>query len=300
MLAGLIPEVWKPLPGLREISEFMREFLLSLSSLPDLDSIDIQTLPVAASGLSLEEIKIGLRLALNRNQGNDVFLKQSLLDYKVELLRRDGLEFISKPVVPDFGGLERLKAALLEVKSDYSQEAREHNIPLPKGWLLVGPPGTGKTLAAKVSARELGFPLINVDVGAISNRGAAYLKRLIDRVEACAPAVVYFDEFDKLFTASNDRGEDVNSRALLGVLLTWLQEKQSATFVIATLNRLKSLPPELTRVGRFDEIFYVGFPTAIERKQILQLHASRFDERYKDGDSPLTQQEWKILLGKTV
>jgi SpoVK/Ycf46/Vps4 family AAA+-type ATPase len=53
-------------------------------------------------------------------------------------------------------------------------------------------------------------------------------------------------------------------------------------------------------VGRFDEIFYVGFPTAIERKQILQLHASRFDGRYKDGDGPLTQQEWKILLGKTV
>jgi SpoVK/Ycf46/Vps4 family AAA+-type ATPase len=86
----------------------------------------------------------------------------------------------------------------------------------------------------------------------------------------------------------------------LGVLLTWLQEKQSATFVIATLNRLKALPPELTRVGRFDEIFYVGFPNAIERKQILQLHASRFDERYKYSDGPLTQPEWKIVLGKTV
>ncbi|AFZ22077.1 ATP-binding protein [Allocoleopsis franciscana] len=302
-LAGLIPEVWNPLPSMQVISKFLKEFLPSLlptkNSNLDKES-DLKTLSLAASGLSLEEIRIGLRFGLELNQGHNVSLLSILLDYKVERLRSVGLEFINQPNVPDFGGLDRLKAALFEMKSDYSPEAREHNIPLPKGWLLVGPPGTGKTLAAKVSARELGFPLISVDVGAISSRGAAYLKRLIARVEACVPAVVYFDEFDKLFTASNDRGEDVNSRALLGVLLTWLQEKQSATFVIATLNRLKSLPPELTRVGRFDEIFYVGFPTAIERKQILQLHASRFDERYKDGDGPLTQQEWKILLGKTV
>lgn len=304
-LSGLIPEVWNSLPSLNEISCFLKEFLppwLGLSVLPE--EVDIPPLSLTASGLSLEEIRIGLRLGFNQERGKNVSLNQFvidyLIDYKKELLRSQGLEFIGQPDVPDFGGLDRLKLALGFVKSDYSSEARQHNIPLPKGWLLVGPPGTGKTLAAKVSARELGFPLISVDVGAVSSGGAAYLKRLIERVEACAPAVVYFDEFDKLFTASGDTGEDTNSRALLGVLLTWLQEKQSATFVIATLNRLKALPPELTRVGRFDEIFYVGFPNAIERKQILQLHASRFDERYKYSDGPLTQQEWKIVLGKTV
>lgn len=304
-LSGLIPEVWKPLPSLNEISCLLKEFLpslLGLSILPE--DIDIPTISLTASGLSLKEIRIGLRLGFNQARGKYVslneFLINYLLDYKKELLRGQSLEFISQPDVPDFGGLDRLKQALGFVKLDYSSEARQHNIPLPKGWLLVGPPGTGKTLAAKVSARELGFPLISVDVGAVSGGGTAYLKRLIDRIEACAPAVVYFDEFDKLFTASGNTGEDTNSRALLGVLLTWLQEKQSATFVIATLNRLKALPPELTRVGRFDEIFYVGFPNAIERKQIIQLHASRFDERYKYSDSPLTQQEWKIVLGKTV
>ncbi len=300
-LAGLIPEVWKPLPSLNEISCLISEFLPSLFGSIDVPiDVDTNALSIAASGLSLEEIKIGLRLGLNRNQGNNVSLKQCLLDYKVERLRGYGLEFIGQPNVPDFGGLDRLKKALAEVKLDYSEAARQHNISLPKGWLLVGPPGTGKTLAAKVSARELGFPLVSVDVGAISSGGAAYLKSLIERVEACAPAVVYFDEFDKLFAASSHTGEDSNSRALLGLLLTWLQEKQSTTFVIATLNRLKSLPPELTRVGRFDEIFYVGFPTAIERKQILQLHASRFDERYQQVDCPLTQSEWKIILGKTI
>ncbi|MBD1930073.1 ATP-binding protein [Trichocoleus sp. FACHB-90] len=300
-LAGIIPEVWKPLPTLKELNCFLSRFLPTLAQLSAWNTeFDIDSLSVAASGLTFEEIKIGLRLGVNRNDGNETLLKQFLLDYKVERLRGYGLEFIGKPNVPDFGGLDRLKEALKEVKSDYSPKARESNIPLPKGWLLVGPPGTGKTLAAKVSARELGFPLISVDVGAVSSEGAAYLKRLIDRVEACAPAVVYFDEFDKLFAASSNTGEDASSRALLGLLLTWLQEKQSITFVVATLNRLKALPPELTRVGRFDEIFYVGFPQAVERKQILSLHASRFDERYKHGDGPLTQSEWKITLAKTV
>jgi ATP-dependent 26S proteasome regulatory subunit len=295
----LIPEIYKRLPNLKEIREFLSELLLSLPTGSE-GEVDIDALSLAASGLTIEEIRIGLRLGLNRSTSKDVSYEQFLLDYKVKRLRDYGLEFMGLPNVPDLGGLDRLKTALVEVKSDYSIAAREHNIPLPKGWLLVGPPGTGKTLAAKVSARELGFPLIGVDVGAVKSGGAAYLKRLINRVEACSPAVVFFDEFDKLFTASDDTGEDSKERALLGLLLTWLQEKQSATFVVATLNRLLALPPELTRAGRFDEIFYVGFPSAIERKQILTLHASRFDERYKHSDGPLTQSEWKIMLGKTV
>jgi SpoVK/Ycf46/Vps4 family AAA+-type ATPase len=111
--------------------------------------------------------------------------------------------------------------------------------------------------------------------------------------------VLYFDEFDKLFAASSESGEDSNSRQILGTLLTWLQEKTSATFVVATLNRLDALPPELTRVGRFDEIFYVGFPQAIERKEILMMHLARFDEHYRNND-PLTEKEWRIILNKTL
>ena len=118
-------------------------------------------------------------------------------------------------------------------------------------------------------------------------------------MEACAPVVLYFDEFDKLFAPSNESGEDIGSRQILGTLLTWLQDKTSTVFAIATLNRLDALPPELTRVGRFDEIFYVGFPQAIERKEILAMHLSRFDARYKNDDV-LTEKEWRIILNKTV
>ena len=145
----------------------------------------------------------------------------------------------------------------------------------------------------------MGFPLVGVDTAAVIVGGASYLKSLLSRVEACAPVVLYFDEFDKLFAASDQLGETIGSRQILGTLLTWLQDKTSAVFVIATLNRLDALPPELTRVGRFDEIFYVGFPQGIERKEILMMHLARFDVRYKSNDV-LTEKEWRIILNQTV
>ncbi len=192
----------------------------------------------------------------------------------------------------------------------------------------MGPPGTGKTFSAKVCANYLGFPLISIGVDLVKAGGASYLKRILQRIDAVNGAIAYFDEFDKFF-ADNDK----STKEVLGVLLTWLQEKTSLTFVIATLNRFDSLPVELTRAGRFDKIWYVDFPTAIERKQIFEIHLNRFDKRYRlstgnikvehnvskifvegnhfsqlsasyskpptQEDSPLTQKEWQFLLRET-
>jgi ATP-dependent 26S proteasome regulatory subunit len=298
-LGSLISEVWNPLPNFDKIVSMLIEFLPQLGGLSINHSL-VEELALSAGGLTLEEIKSGLRISSTRNGGVDAHLVKLLLDYKIERLRSFDLQFVAQPNVPDFGGLDRIKVGITEVRSDYTSAARSSGLPLPKGWLLVGPPGTGKTFVSKFCAKELGFPMISVDTGAISAGGASYLKRLLTRVEAAAPAVVYFDEFDKLFPGSSQIAEDVNSRQVLGLLLTWLQEKTSKTFVIATLNRLDALPPELTRVGRFDEIYYVGFPQAIERKEILHLHLARFDPRYRDGADPLTESEWRILLGKTL
>ena len=108
---------------------------------------------------------------------------------------------------------------------------------------------------------------MSVDIAAVMSGGATYLKRTLERVEACAPVVLYFDELDKLFFTNTNDGSGINSTEILGTLLTWLQDKKTAVFVVATLNRLDTLPPELTRMGRFDEIFYVGFPQAYETKR---------------------------------
>ncbi|AKG21340.1 AAA family ATPase [Calothrix sp. 336/3] len=296
-LSRLIPSISMPLPSRGEISDIVDDVLILYS---DFDNSDNSILVNASSGLTQEEIRLGLKLSLNSLDKPTInILAKQLLEYKINHFRSFNLNFVGLPNAPDFGGLDLLKQYIENVKYDFLPQARTANIPLPKGCLLVGPPGTGKTLAASAIASILTFPLIRVDTAAVVAGGAIYLKQLLERVEACAPVVLYFDELDKLFAASNESGEDIGSRQILGTLLTWLQDKTSMVFVVATLNRLDSLPPELTRVGRFDEIFYVGFPQAIERKQILMLHLARFDERYKNGDV-MTPKEWRIILNQTV
>jgi ATP-dependent 26S proteasome regulatory subunit len=290
ILGSIIPEFWNPLPHYQENVALLEEILPSLGL-----SAPIPQLALSAGGLSNSEIRSGLRLV--KAQGKP--LVQGLLDFKIQRLKAFNLSFTPRPNVGNFGGMDRIRTGIEGIKKDFSHQARQHGISLPKGWLLVGPPGTGKTFVSKFCASILEFPMISVDTGAIASGGAQYLRRLIDRIEASAPAVVYFDELDKLFPEAGQPA-DVQQRQVLGLLLTWLQDKVSQTFVIATLNRLDSLPPELTRLGRFDEIFYVGFPQNGERKDILHLHLARFDERYKDGLSPLSDKEWRVVINQTV
>lgn len=307
-IENLIPVVSTPLPTPEEIPIIIQDFL-------DINAqnFDISPLINAAKGLNSEEIRSGCALAcaslkwqqsshtshISHSYKNIDLITHNLKSYKAKRFQNMGLSFIDQNSFSEFAGFDLLKNFIHNAKSDFSPKARQANIPLPKGCLLVGPPGTGKTLSARVSAKILGFPLINVDTAAVAATGAQYLKKLIERVEACAPCLLYFDEFDKLFDADPNTGQDKSSRSILAVLLTWLQDKTSHVFTIATLNRLEALPPELTRVGRFDEIFWVGFPQAIERKEILTLHLSRFDPRYKDGN-PLTEKQWRTILNKTL
>jgi len=59
---------------------------------------------------------------------------------------------------------------------------------------------------------------------------------------------------------------------VFGWFLTWLSEKQTPVFVVATANDVAGLPPELLRRGRFDELFFVDLPSVDERREILTIH----------------------------
>jgi len=53
-----------------------------------------------------------------------------------------------------------------------------------------------------------------------------------------------------------------------------MAEKTSPVFVVATANNIQTLPPEMLRRGRFDEIFFVGLPDQQERQAIFEVHLS--------------------------
>ena len=280
-LVSVIPTVSLPIPTVLDLEELAQQ--LNLSS----------ELLLPGLGLYGEEICQGVRLA----QASNIAIDDTLLNYKIERFQALGLALNPTPKAIDVGGMDLLKKAVHQLQLDYSSKARNLGIPLPKGWLLAGPPGTGKSFVAKLIANRLQFALVTVGVDQVKAHGAVYLSNLLSRMEAAAPIVCYFDEFDKFFEAEG-QGEAAKTREVLGVLLTWLQEKRSPVFVLATLNRLDALPPELTRAGRFDKIFYVGFPKAIERKAIFELHGGRFDSRFSDGTA-LTMEQWQILIDQT-
>jgi hypothetical protein len=285
-LRQLIRNYQFPLPTPTELKALLLESGIDLSQSPRLANV--------LAGLTEAEIEIGMRA--HRDITDPDIFADRLLAYKYSILATYGLEFVGTTVTQDIGGLDRVTTALEGVKLDFAPAARELDIPIPRGWLLVGIPGTGKTYFAKICAQKLGFTLINIGIDVAKSGGIKNFKKLLDRLDRIDNCIPYFDEFDKFFIGEN-------SGEFLGVILTWLNEKTSKSFVLATLNRLENLPPEVTRAGRFDRVFYVGFPDAKERQQILQLHCARFDPRFiPTPDRPygaLSSFDWVAIIEAT-
>jgi SpoVK/Ycf46/Vps4 family AAA+-type ATPase len=148
----------------------------------------------------------------------------------------------------------------------------------------VGPQGTGKSLTAKAIAHSWGMPLLRLDVGrlfaGLVGASEARTREMIQRAEAMAPCVLWIDEIDKGFGlgvggGSDGRSDGGTSQRVLASVLTWMAEKSSAVFVVATANAVERLPAELLRKGRFDEIFLLELPSPAERGAILDLQLCR-------------------------
>jgi SpoVK/Ycf46/Vps4 family AAA+-type ATPase len=141
-------------------------------------------------------------------------------------------------------------------------------------------PGCGKSLTAKATANLFDVPLLRLDVGKLLGKyvgeSEENLRRAIQTAEAISPCVLWVDEIEKAFSGigSSNGGHEVTTR-LFGYFLTWLQEKTSSVFVVATSNDISKLPAEFLRKGRFDELFFVDFPNGNERKSIFELHIKK-------------------------
>ena len=171
------------------------------------------------------------------------------------------------------GGLGVLKNWVRDRKRAFGEEARMFGLPSPRGLLLLGVQGCGKSLCAKSVAQEWNFPLLRLDLGAAfgdpDKSPEQTVREATAIAESLAPAVLWIDEIEKGFAASDS---DARASRVFGSFLTWLAEKQAPVFVVATANDVTSLPPELLRRGRFDELFFVDLPGPSEREEILAIH----------------------------
>lgn len=252
----------------------------------------------ASAGLYISDIiSCIIDIRKNHDLGNSSEIAKLLLAKKIQLLNRlYDIEFLPPPKV-QLGGLELMQQSFKKFKRLLNPRAKQYNLRVPKGIMLVGPPGTGKSHSAKACSQNMGIPLIMVDWGNFRSFGSLAemkLKRLLRLADRLNQVILYFDDFDKGFA-----GDDDLAKRLAGQLLTWMQERTSDVLVIASVNRMEWLPPELTRAGRFDYLFKVDLPNNGERYSIFKLHAARFDERFRNGGDPWSEEQWRRILKAT-
>jgi SpoVK/Ycf46/Vps4 family AAA+-type ATPase len=207
-----------------------------------------------------------------------------VLSEKKQLIRRNRiLEYIDQDEgMASVGGLDELKHWLKQRSNAFGQKARDYGLPQPKGMLILGVPGCGKSLIAKTTARLWSLPLVRLDMGRVYDgstvgRSEANLRNALKSAESISPMILFIDELDKSFAGSSGSADSDGgtSSRIFGTFLTWMQEKKSPVFVMATANRVDRLPGEFLRKGRFDEIFFVDLPNHEERTSIFNIHLSK-------------------------
>ncbi|MGI9272318.1 MAG: AAA family ATPase [Woeseiaceae bacterium] len=205
-----------------------------------------------------------------------------VMQAKYELLNSGGaLQFeYDTARFNDLGGMEKLKGWLSKRKSVFRGDENVAHLDAPKGIVLLGVQGCGKSLAAKATAGIFGVPLLRLDFGAIYDKyhgeTERKLRESLQTADVMSPCVLWIDEIEKGIAGRG--GETGTTQRVLGTFLTWMAEKQSQVFVVATANNIEALPPELIRKGRFDEIFFVDLPNSENRSSILTIHLSRRDQ----------------------
>ncbi len=193
---------------------------------------------------------------------------------KYELLSPEGIvsyEYDTRSFA-DLAGLANLKAWVDRRRSPFLDPARTRDH--PKGILLLGVQGGGKSLAAKAVAGRLGVPLLRLDFGALYDKYIGEteknLRRALATADLMAPCCLWMDEIEKGIAAGSE--DEGLGRRVLGTLLTWMAERRTRVFLVATANDVTRLPPELIRKGRIDELFFVDLPDALVRADIFAIH----------------------------
>ena len=246
---------------------------------------DREKLMPSLKGMTAFEIDRMLDMAMSSNGSLSAEDTEMILRQKKQMVKKSGLlELIDTPENLDsIGGMDALKTYLTNKAKVIKRitDARRYGVAVPKGVFIVGMPGCGKSLCAKASAALFESPLLKLDMGSMMGKyvgeSEANLRKAIRIAEAAAPCVLWIDEIEKGFSGVGGNN-DIMTR-MFGYFLSWMQDKTSSVYVIATANNADALPPELKRKGRFDEIFCVNLPSSEERKAIFTVHLNKKERK---------------------
>ena len=269
-----------PFPNEDEINRLIDEHI-EVNCYANFTDEDREYLMPSLKGMTAFEIDRVLDMAMSKNGSLSAEDQEMILLQKKQMVKKSGLlELVDTPEsLDDIGGLTALKEYLKKKADIVKQlaEAQKFGVSVPKGVFIVGMPGCGKSLCAKASAALFDAPLLKLDMGSMMGKyvgeSESNLRKAIKIAEAAAPCVLWIDEIEKGFSGVGGNN-DIMTR-MFGYFLSWMQDKKSSVYVIATANNADALPPELKRKGRFDEIFCVNLPNEEERKAIFDVHVGK-------------------------
>lgn len=273
-----------PLPEAPEIEATLDKVISAVKDNKNVDSTldpaKREQLVKSAQGLTLDEIESVFARSLVELKKFDLDV---VLEEKKQIIRKSGLleYYVADQSLKDVGGVDLLKEWLDKRTSSFTDKARDFGLPAPKGILLIGVQGCGKSLIAKTVSAQWNLPLLKLDVGRIFGslvgQSEENIRRAIAVAESVAPCILWADELEKGFAGVGGSGvsDSGTTARVFSTFLTWMQEKTSPVFLIATANDVTSLPPEMLRKGRFDEIFFVDLPGDEEREQIFAIHLKK-------------------------
>ena len=277
-----------PIPEDDEINQLIDEHV-EVNCYDNFKDEDRKKLMPSLKGMTSFEIDRMLDMAMSSNGSLSAEDTEMILQQKKAMVKKSGLlELIDTPAsLKDIGGLDALKNYLQNKSKVITDlpKAQEFGVSIPKGVFIVGMPGCGKSLCAKASAALFNTPLLKLDMGSMMGKyvgeSEGNLRKAIKIAEAAAPCVLWIDEIEKAFSGVGGNN-DIMDR-MFGYFLSWMQEKKSSVYVIATANNADDLRPELKRKGRFDEIFCVNLPNKEERKDIFKIHIKNKNKRLDEA-----------------
>ena len=268
-----------PLPTRDEL----RSILAGLEESTEIKAENEDAVLDAAQGLTWEEAENAMALALVREK---MFDPKTITTLKAQMVEKSAaLEFSQfTETFKTLGGLENLKEWTLN-----RFKGRRPGLPF-RGIMLLGVPGTGKSHFAKALGNQVGWPCLSLNMGkvfgSLVGESEAKMRDALKVVDAMAPCVLFIDEIEKgLAGVGGSSTDGGTTQRVGGTFLTWLNDHTSQVFVIATCNDYSKIPPEYTRMGRWDAIFFVENPGLQQRYDILEIYLGQFMDK-KNLDFP--------------
>ncbi|MFC1791645.1 AAA family ATPase [Gemmatimonadota bacterium] len=310
-LDAMTATVVLPGPGEEEYRDLLSNLLRDLSRREyvevSLTKEETAGLLKHLSGLTLMEAEKILTKAIiedHRLASEDI---RHVIEAKKAVVEREGLleYYPVEQTMASIADLATLKAWLEKRKNVVANpvKAGEYGLTFPRGVLLLGVPGCGKSLSAKAVASEWGLPLMKFDTSNLYNKyigeSEKNFKRAIRAAERMAPVVLWIDELEKAFAVGGTEDGGVSQR-ILGSFLSWMQDRKTEVFIVATANDIERLPPEFLRKGRFDEIFFVDLPDADTRGEIFRIHLASRGQDPAAYDLDLLARESEGFTGSEI